>query len=290
MGVRNRFGSVLLICVLAAVGCGGGSSKKKSSSTPSTSPSASTVSAQQARRQYQAAVATEEAARAAFLSRERADARAGNLQALKGDAAQYRTVIFNFDAAVRKIQMPDSVKVDVNGVLDANKTLIADLDAIGEVTGVPEFNRFVDRANADYRALATVSNKVSSELRQLAGGGSPTSTTTSTSGGLSGVQARLEKAGYTVSQQTGEALSYPKGNGQFGKADAGLDVKTPKGSLAVQIISDPGARDAFVKLEQGTYPVQAAGDHVWSTGSPASGGLGPQNEAFFQQVVKAGEG
>jgi hypothetical protein len=169
MAFRRKLALVLPICALAATGCGGGSSKKKSSSTPATSPSTSTVSAQQARQRYQAAVATEEAARRAFLSRERADARAGNIQALKGDAAQYRTVVFNFDAAVRKIQMPDSVKPDVNAVLDASKTLIADLDAIGEVSGVSEFNRFVDRANADYRALARVSNKVSAELRKLPG-------------------------------------------------------------------------------------------------------------------------
>jgi hypothetical protein len=172
MGARNRLAFALLICAVAATGCGGGSAKKKSSSTasaPSTSTSASTVSVQQARQAYQAAVVTEEAARAAFLKRERADARAGNLAALKGDSAKYRTVVFNFDAAVRKIQMPDSVKTDVNSVLDANKTLIADLDAIGDVPNVSEFNRFVDRANADYRALAKVSNKLSAELRQLAG-------------------------------------------------------------------------------------------------------------------------
>jgi hypothetical protein len=173
MALKSRLTFALLICALAATGCGGGGSKKKSSSTasqPATTTPAPTASAQQAKQEFQAALLTETAGRAKFLARERTDARAANTAALKGDAAEYRTVVFDFDGAIRKIQLPDSVKADLNAVLDANKTLISDLDAIGETTTVSEFNRFVDRVNADYRARRAASDKVNAELEQLARG------------------------------------------------------------------------------------------------------------------------
>jgi hypothetical protein len=184
MGLPSKLTCGLLVGALAIAGCGGGGSKKKSPSTatvPATSTTASSDSAKEALRQYQNAVFAAILGRRNFLSREKADARANNLDALKGDAAQYRTVIFNFDGAIRKIQMPASVQTDLNTVLDANKTLISDLDAIGGVPNSTEFNRFVHRVNSDYNALAVASDKVSGELRQLSGGTSSTTSTTTTS-------------------------------------------------------------------------------------------------------------
>src|SRR5205823_2144596 len=118
---------VLIVAALALAGCGGKSSSSSSKSTtvkpaaPSASSSPAAIKA--ANQQFQSEVTVVNAARNTFTSRADPDARAGNIAAFQGDAAQYRTAVFNFDGAIRKIQFPSTLQADVNSVLDANKTL-----------------------------------------------------------------------------------------------------------------------------------------------------------------------
>ena len=95
-----------------------------------------------------------------FDARVANDLGAGNLEAVKADAAKLRTAIFDFDAALREIPFPDALTGDVNAVLDANGTVIADLDAVGGAATVSEAGDLVDRFREDFKNLlgpATVS-------------------------------------------------------------------------------------------------------------------------------------
>jgi hypothetical protein len=160
--------TALVIAAIAVTGCGGKSSKKSTTAAkpPATSSSAAVKTANQ---QFQAAVDEVNTARNRYTTRADADAKAGNIPAFQGDAAQYRTAVFNFDVgSVRKIQFPPELQTDVNSVLDATKTLVADLDAIGAAHGISEVNRLNQRANADFLALKSVGNKLYHELDAMA--------------------------------------------------------------------------------------------------------------------------
>ena len=167
--------AVLIVAALALAGCGGKSSSKKSTTAKPAAPSASSSpeAIKAANQQFHSDVTVVNAARNTFTSRADPDARAGNIAAFQGDAAQYRTAVFNFDGAIRKIQFPSTLQADVNSVLDANKTLIADLDAVGSAKTLSEVNRLNGRANSDFLALKSVGNKLYRELSTMAKGAGP---------------------------------------------------------------------------------------------------------------------
>lgn len=104
------------------------------SATASTSSATNRLALEIAARQYNAGAHR-------FVSRVQADAGARNLGAVKADAADYRDVVFNFDATVRKITPTDSARSEYNALLDASRTTIADLDAIGSAPTAAEFGR-----------------------------------------------------------------------------------------------------------------------------------------------------
>jgi hypothetical protein len=88
-----------------------------------------------------------------FKPRVRVDLRAGNLEAVKADAKKLRDVIFNFDAELREFPFPDALEEDVNSLLEANGTVIADLDAIGEATSLTEAEDLIVRFAEDFNSL-----------------------------------------------------------------------------------------------------------------------------------------
>jgi hypothetical protein len=88
-----------------------------------------------------------------FNARVQGDLDAGNLAAVMADASKLRTAIFNFDATLREIPFPDSVEEEVNAVLDANGTVIADLDAVAEATSPPEAADLIDRFLKDANSI-----------------------------------------------------------------------------------------------------------------------------------------
>jgi hypothetical protein len=120
------------------------------SSTGSTTGSQGTSAAKSA---LQQAGGTFNAGQRRFFKQVAADAKAKNLAAVKADASQFRDVVFNFDAEARKIKFPPSIQTDVNGMLEGDRTIIAELDAMGGantfVDFLPLFNRFRrDKAKA----------------------------------------------------------------------------------------------------------------------------------------------
>lgn len=88
-----------------------------------------------------------------FDTRVHDDLNAGNLEAVKADASKLRTAVFDFDATLREIPFPDSSLEDVNTLLAANGTVIADLDTIGGSTSLPEATNLLDRFREDFRSL-----------------------------------------------------------------------------------------------------------------------------------------
>jgi hypothetical protein len=76
-----------------------------------------------------------------FIKRVRADAGAKDLAAVKADTSQFRDAVFSFDSQVRQISPADSARDEYNALLEANRTTIADLDAIGSAPTPAEFGR-----------------------------------------------------------------------------------------------------------------------------------------------------
>jgi hypothetical protein len=62
--------------------------------------------------------------------------------------------MFAFDKELREIDFPSGATSLVNKLLDANRTLIADLDALGSARDEAEFSRVGRRIAADLRAFA----------------------------------------------------------------------------------------------------------------------------------------
>ena len=100
------------------------------------------------------AVATYQAGRRRFRSRVLQDIRARNLAAVKGDFGSYRDTVFEFDGQVRKIDFPSSMREDVNHLLEADRTEIADLDAVGSANGLLRAPAAADLAPAVRRRRA----------------------------------------------------------------------------------------------------------------------------------------
>lgn len=117
-----------------------------------------------------AKIALAEAARAynqgaaAFNLAVRTDARAGNLPAFKSDVAAFRTVLFQFDAAVRKIRFSASVQSLVTALQSADRTEIADLDAIRSATSSSEALRLYARMVKDNPAVIEAQHKLNAAL------------------------------------------------------------------------------------------------------------------------------
>jgi hypothetical protein len=105
-----------------------------STSTTSSAPNTSRLALEVAARKYNS-----DSQR--FVKRVRADAGAKDLAAGKADTSQFRDAVFSFDSQVRKISPADSARDEYNSLLEANRTTIADLDAIGSAPTPSEFGR-----------------------------------------------------------------------------------------------------------------------------------------------------
>jgi hypothetical protein len=129
----------------------GGSSSSSSTTTGSTTTTtdttstatASSASSAVSRATLDTAATDYNAGLRRFLARGRPDAVANNVPALKADVSQFRDVVFNFDTAVRKISPPDAARTEYTAVLEASRTTIADLDAIGSTSDGSEIGRLL---------------------------------------------------------------------------------------------------------------------------------------------------
>jgi hypothetical protein len=88
----------------------------------------------------------------------------GDLDRLKAEIADYRTVIFEFDEDLRAITFDDSLVPQVNAILESNRDLIAQLDGMAKAGTfdevIAEFEAFqkdreptIDAVNALLRRL-----------------------------------------------------------------------------------------------------------------------------------------
>lgn len=81
------------------------------------------------------------------------DRNSGDLEVVQADARMLRDAFFDFDAELREISFPASLEEELNSLLEANGTVIADLDAIGEATSASEAAKLVNQATYDFKAL-----------------------------------------------------------------------------------------------------------------------------------------
>ena len=140
------------------------------SSSPSTTPTTSTPKSaptdqDAAKAKYVVALAGYHGARVRFRRRVLEDIKARNLAAVKGDFSQFRDAVFAFDGQVRKIDVPASARADVNTLLEANRTEIADLDAVGSAQDFSELQRLLTtRLQTDDQALNRAVKRVAADL------------------------------------------------------------------------------------------------------------------------------
>ena len=136
-----------------------------STTTPTTpTPAPSAGGDPQAKSKLQAQGTKFNTGQARFLKQVAADSRGRNIAAVKADVSQFRDVIFNFDAAVRKIKFPPAKQTDVNAMLEGDRTTIAELDAMGSTTGFVDFAPLFKRFLRDKRKAIAAINRVINEL------------------------------------------------------------------------------------------------------------------------------
>ncbi len=114
---------------------------------------------------YADALATYRVGRRRFRKRVLEDIAARNLPAVKGAFSQFRDVVYNFDGEIRKIDFPDSVQPEVLAVLEANRTEVADLDAVGAAADFAEIQRLLsNRLQEDDNTLSRAIKDLTSAL------------------------------------------------------------------------------------------------------------------------------
>jgi hypothetical protein len=88
----------------------------------------------------------------------------GDLDRLKTYVSNYRDVIYEFDADLRAIDFPDDLVIQVNNVLENNRTLISHLDAIGNAD---DFNQAINLYDRFAKVRAPTVRAVNRILDQL---------------------------------------------------------------------------------------------------------------------------
>ena len=124
-------------------------------SAPADSPAGSGGGAVAAERQFRAAAGRVGPDIRTFGNDFKRDANAGNIAAAKATTSKFRDAMYDFDGEIRKIDFPPGAVSLENDLLEANRSLIADLDALGPAQGATEFNRISRRIAADLRELSS---------------------------------------------------------------------------------------------------------------------------------------
>ena len=101
--------------------------------------------ARRAAREFDAAYTKLGNAHARFSSQIQKDAKAGNVAAIDADMSKLRDDYYRFDGEIRKIKMPSAVRTDYYRVLEADRSVIADLDAYAAATSRREKQRMSQR-------------------------------------------------------------------------------------------------------------------------------------------------
>ena len=160
-------GGTWLLNAHAGGGSGDASAPAQTTATApaTTTPASGGADTSAARAGYAVQLSKLRTARDSFKTRVLADLRARNLSATTGDFGRYRDALFNFDAAVRKLGVPDAAGDAVNALLEADRTEIADLDAISSASNFAEISRILStRVQTDDGALTKALHQVSDAL------------------------------------------------------------------------------------------------------------------------------
>jgi hypothetical protein len=136
-----------------------GSSGTSTTTTPST-----TGGDADAKSKLQSLGTTFNSGQRRFLKQVIQDSKARNFQAIKADVSQFRDVIFNFDADARKIKFPPSLQTEVNKMLEGDRTIIAELDAMGASNGFVDFLPLFKRFQRDKGAAIASINALIAKL------------------------------------------------------------------------------------------------------------------------------
>jgi hypothetical protein len=133
---------VALVPALAVAACGGDGDE-----TTTEAPDSGVT--EELTRQFDAAGHDLNSAIETYNTRSTQDVQRENLAALQADTRALRDAVFEFDQTVRDLPFPSSLEEEVNTVLDANGTVIADLDAVGEAGSGPEALDLLQRFRDD---------------------------------------------------------------------------------------------------------------------------------------------
>jgi major membrane immunogen (membrane-anchored lipoprotein) len=139
--MHSRLGALAAImAALALVACGGDDDKKDepaaSDTTERTTSTAETQGDPAAKVQMQRAVGGYNRGYRKFFDELKNNG--GDLERLKTSIGEYRTTIFDFDKDMRAIEFEDGYVAQVNSILENNRQLIAQLDAIGDASSFEE--------------------------------------------------------------------------------------------------------------------------------------------------------
>ena len=172
MGRTTRL-AVVPLAVTVALGlaaCGGSDEKKDDSTTSSTpattSTSTTTTSTRDAadKAQLELAIGAYNRGYDRFLAALKRDSRTGSLPAVQADVASYRTVLFNFDKAIRDIRFDDALVPEVNAILESNRHLISRLDYVGQARTFHAaqriYNRFLKFRSPTVKAINGLHDKL----------------------------------------------------------------------------------------------------------------------------------
>ncbi|HEX8645945.1 MAG TPA: hypothetical protein VF715_03525 [Thermoleophilaceae bacterium] len=88
----------------------------------------------------------------------------GDLDELKATIADYRTVIYDFDAALRRIEFRDDLVPQVNAILENNRGLISQLDAIGEAESFKDAQALYEEFLKDRTPQVKAINRLKDQL------------------------------------------------------------------------------------------------------------------------------
>jgi hypothetical protein len=136
MNIKTSLPALLAALALGLSACGGDDDKKDEPAAKDTTEqttSTATTDAQgdpAAKAELQAAVGRYNRGYDTFFKGLRDNG--GDLDELKATIADYRTVIFEFDRDLRAIEFEDELVPQVNSILENNRGLITQLDAIAD--------------------------------------------------------------------------------------------------------------------------------------------------------------
>ena len=165
MSNRQRSVALSVCLVLGLTGCGGDDKKDEPTKSDTSEQSTTSTTPQRdpaAKLKMRQAVTAYNSGYRDFVAEIRNNG--GSLDRLKASIADYRTVIFEFDKDLRAITFDDSLVPQVNAILESNRDLIAQLDAMAAAGSFKEVISRYGEFGKDRGPTVDAVNKLLGEL------------------------------------------------------------------------------------------------------------------------------